>query len=135
MIENVNPIQLGVKFKPPTIAMLYTNSGENFVHEFPIGYGDLEKRTDAIYREVLTLHPGYLDMVEPKQVKALIEKIKTHHKEEQFEELNKKVAGLDLDLDSDEDDLDIVFKGDQDINYDDLELDMEGDLSDEDIII
>jgi hypothetical protein len=66
MIENIDPIQLGVKYKPPTIAMLYSNNGENFVHEFPIGYDDLEKRTDIIYRDVLTIHPGYLDNVEPK---------------------------------------------------------------------
>ena len=46
MIEELEPVQLGVKYKPPTIAMLYSSKGENFVHEFPISYDDLEKKPD-----------------------------------------------------------------------------------------
>ena len=82
-------------------------------------------------------HIGYLDTVEPGQITSLIEKIKNHHKEQQFEDLNKRVAELDLDIDGSgsDDDLDVGMYGDADINYDDLELDMAEDMSDEDDII
>ena len=116
--------------------MLYSSKGENFVHEFPISYDDLEKKPELIYRSLLTSHIGYLDTVEPGQITALIEKIKNHHKEQQFEDLNKRVAELDLDLgESGSDDLDAGMYQDADINYDDLELDMAEDMSDEDDII
>ena len=120
----LDPVKIAARFEPPSLALLYSKQGGQFVHEFPIEQNDLCDDTEDIYDNIANNHPGYLSGVDPDQVMDLIDKIKEYYvmDDNQLDFLTKEIADMDLQS-GDSGILDYA-----DVDFNDLEAEM-GDYS------
>ena len=79
----LNPIQIALKYDPPTLALVYTLTGpKRFLHEFLFREDDLLSSPEEVYDYFRLSHPGYLDKVSQDQVLRLIQQVQSEWVEE-----------------------------------------------------
>ena len=86
-MQNLNPVQIALKFDPPTLALVYTLNGpKRFLHEFHFQEDDLLSPPEEVYANFREHHPGYLDKVSQEQVLRLIQQVQSEWVDEDFEQ-------------------------------------------------
>jgi hypothetical protein len=121
-MQQIEPLQLAVKFSPPKIALIYRNSNQNFIHEIHLGPKQLEgMTTEDLLEGIYSQHPGYFEKVDPMQLLNLLDMLKDEISGDRRE---PHYEGQDS--------YENEFYGDQgEINFDDLDHDMQYDSDDD----
>lgn len=120
-MQNIEPLQLAVKFNPPKIALVYRNSAQSFIHEIPLGQKQLKAMsTEELLEGIYSKHPGYFEKVDPMQMLNLLDMLK--------DEINGDRRDDDHDLGDRMDSYENEFYGDQgEIDFDYLDHEMQYD--------
>jgi hypothetical protein len=121
-MQQIDPLQLAVKFNPPKIALIYSSSSQSYIHEIPLGPKQLQAlSTEELLENIYSKHPGYFEKVDPMQLLNLLDMLKDEINGERREDHDDRVDSYENEF----------FGEHGEIDFDDLDHDMEYPSDDE----
>mmetsp|Transcript_26001 Transcript_26001/g.46018 ORF Transcript_26001/g.46018 Transcript_26001/m.46018 type:complete len:127 (-) Transcript_26001:3865-4245(-) len=118
-MQQIEPLQLAVKFNPPKIALVYRNSNQNFIHEIHLGQKQLlAMRTEDLLDGIYNKHPGYFEKVDPMQMLNLLDMLKDEihgDRGDDLDDLGDRMDSYEEEIYGDHGEID--FELDHDMNY------------------
>jgi hypothetical protein len=135
-MDRIEPLKLAAKFNPPRLGIVYRLESKTFIHEFHLAPESLNESTEALIEAFYSNFPVYFRNINPYQMQRILDKMKSKQKpglgrfsKDQMVNAKKNPNDLkkfnkfidDADLYSQEDD------PSEEINYNDVDRDMEDD--------